>query len=154
MRLPNFDYSQNGAYFITIRTHHAECLFGAVGVMTQAKRMMIDTFFEVIHSYPRVYCPKMVVMPNHVHAVIVIQRADVESAPTIADIVQSFKRYSTIRYCTLVNNGCALTFQRKLWQRSYYDRVIRSEQEYIAALKYIDENPLKWKLSLRQKIDL
>lgn len=94
-----------------------------------------------------------VVMPNHFHAIIVIQkdyyqkrfeRADMESAPTLSDIVQTFKRRSTIEYIKLVKQGLAAPFDKKVWQRSYHDHIIRNEKEFRMIWEYIDENPLKW----------
>ena len=85
-------------------------------------------------------------MPNHVHALIVIERADMESAPTIIDIVQGFKRYSTIKLSKLVKEGQIPPYNDKVWQRSFYDHVVRNEQDYLEIWRYIDENPMKWKL--------
>ncbi|MCI6142584.1 MAG: hypothetical protein MR682_08165, partial [Subdoligranulum variabile] len=92
-RIPGYDYSQNGAYFITICTHQKRLLFGnlsqeAVGADSISARMVRCVFAEVIDRYPAVSCPYSVVMPNHFHALVVIARADIESAPTVVEIVQ------------------------------------------------------------------
>ena len=102
IRLKEFDYSQNGAYFVTICTKDRKMLFGDVG-------------------------------------------ADSISAPTISEIVQEFKRYSTLEYIKLVKEKLLPPFDKQIWQRSFYDHVIRNEYDYRGIWEYIDTNPLKWK---------
>lgn len=86
--LQGYDYSQNGAYFITICTHQRRMLFGPnrapVGADSISARMAARVFREIIGQYPTVQCHYFVVMPNHFHALVEIQRprADMESAPT------------------------------------------------------------------------
>lgn len=155
LRLPEYDYSQNGAYFITICTQNRETLFGDVGADSISARMISDIFEKTISDYEDINCPIFVVMPNHFHAIITIEkdycqngfeRADIESAPTISEIVQTFKRRSTIEYIKLVKQGLAQPFDKKVWQRSYHDHIIRNERDFRMIWKYIDENPLNWKI--------
>ena len=86
--LQGYDYSQNGAYFITICTHQRRMLFGPnrapVGADSISARMAARVFREIIGQYPAVHCRYFVVMPNHFHALVEIERAraDMESAPT------------------------------------------------------------------------
>jgi REP element-mobilizing transposase RayT len=145
IRLKDFDYSQNNAFFITICTHNRKTLFDTVGADSISARLIDDIFRKIIEQYPNVYCPKYVVMPNHFHAIIVMNRADMESAPTLSEVVQAFKRYSTIEYIKLVKMGVLPAFKKQIWQRSFYDHVIRNEQDYLDIWKYIDENPLIWR---------
>ena len=144
MRLQEYDYSQTNAYYITICTHEKENLFGNVGADSISARMINDVFLETIEQYSNVKCPKYVIMPNHMHAIIVIERADMESAPTIPEIIQTFKRHTTIKYIEMVKQNTLPPFNKQIWQRSYYDHVIRNEQEYQKIWEYIDTNPLKW----------
>ena len=146
LRLSNYDYSQNGAYFVTICTYKKENLFGDVGADSISARTVAETFEEILSGYPQVCCPKYVIMPNHFHALIVIERADMESAPTVMEIVQGFKRYSTIKLSKLVKEGQMRPYNGKVWQRSFYDHVVRNEQDYLEILQYIEENPIKWQL--------
>ena len=87
--LQGYDYSQNGAYFITICTHQRRMLFGPnrtpVGADSISARMAARVFREIIGQYPAVQCRYFVVMPNHFHALVEIERAraDMESAPTL-----------------------------------------------------------------------
>ena len=106
--------------------------------------MIERTFLETIRQYSCVDSPIYVVMPNHFHAIITISRADMESAPTISEIIQSFKRYSTIEYVKMVNDGTLPPFEKQIWQRSFYDHVIRNRDDYDEIYKYIYENPMKW----------
>ena len=157
LRLIGFDYSTNGAYFITICTHNRVNLFGDVGADSISAQMIANTFEDVIEQYSDIYCPNYIVMPNHFHAIIVIEkemqfagmsgieyRADIESAPTISEIVQSFKRYSTLKYIKMVNEGVLPPFDKKIWPRSFHDHIIRNEKEYCKIYEYITNNPITW----------
>ena len=144
LRLQNFDYSSSGAYFITICTKDRKMLFAPVGADSISARMVERTFLETIRQYDGVDSPIYVVMPNHFHAIITVSRADMESAPTVSEIVQSFKRYSTVEYVKMVKDGILPPFDKQIWQRSFYDHVIRNRDDYNEIYKYIYENPMKW----------
>ena len=143
-RLTGYDYSTNGAYFITICTKDKKPIFGYVGADSISARTIRRTFIETIQKYPQIASPIFTVMPNHFHAIITIERADMESAPTISEVIQSFKRYSTIECIKLVKKGKISKFDKQIWQRSFYDHVIRDEKGYIKIWNYIEGNPSKW----------
>lgn len=106
---------------------------------------MVDQIYtDVINEYKNVYSPKYVIMPNHFHAIIVIERANMESAPTISEVIQTFKRRTTIEYINLVKQGFLPPFDKSIWQRSFYDHIIRNEQDYNEIWQYIENNPQKW----------
>lgn len=153
LRLQNYEYNTPGAYFITVCTKEKKLLFGPVGADSISARIVKRTFEEVIKEYSCVECPIFTVMPNHFHALIVIARADMESAPTISEIVQSFKRYSTIEYVKLVKSGVLPPFDKQIWQRSFYDHVIRNQKEYDEIYRYIEENPIKWELDKLYRVE-
>ena len=144
IRLRNFDYSTPGAYFITICTKDRKPLFGPVGADSISAQMVERTFVETLQKYECVDSPIYVVMPNHFHAIITITRADIESAPTVSEIVQSFKRYSTLEYIKLVKEGVLPPFDKQVWQRTFYDHIIRGREDYDEIAKYIYENPMRW----------
>ncbi len=148
IRWENYDYSQPGGYFITICTKDRRPIFGPVGADSISARLVERTFLETIDQYRNVECPIYVVMPNHFHAIIVIlgtdARADMESAPTVSEIVQSFKRYSTVEYVKMVKEGVVPPFDKQIWQRSFYDHVIRNRDDFEQIAKYIYENPMRW----------
>lgn len=75
----------------------------------------------------------------------ILMRADIESAPTcVPRIIQSFKRHSTIEYIRMVKGGILPPFDGRVWQRGYWDRIIRSEKELEKLSEYISNNPLNW----------
>ena len=115
LRLENFDYSSSGAYFITICTKDRKMLFAPVGADSISARMVERTFLETIQQYDGFDSPIYVVMPNHFHAIITISRADMESAPTVSEIVQTFKRYSTVEYTKMVKDGILPPFDKQMW---------------------------------------
>lgn len=146
IRLPEYDYSSNGAYFLTICTQNKAEFFGGGGIDSPVGQMIGETFEEVLSNYPQMRCPQYVVMPNHFHALVVVDKMSEKPSATIARMVQAFKSKTTVAYIRMVKSGKAVPFEGKLWQRSYYDHVIRNEQDYLETWKYIEENPLKWKL--------
>lgn len=146
LRLAEHDYSGNGAYFITVCTHNKVKLFGDVGGNSCAAQMICDMFEQTLSRYPQVSCPKYVVMPNHFHALVCIDTMDNTSPATVADVMRSFKSRPTVEYIRLVKEGKAPPFEGKVWQRSYYDHVIRNERDFQEVWKYIEENPIKWQL--------
>ncbi len=141
-RLPYYDYSQVGYYFITICTKHKEQLFGKVvgADVLIGPRVVLSPYGEavetVIVQIPEI--EKYVIMPNHVHLIIHLgSSADGPmgtSAPThnISQIVRYLKR--------AVTTACGET----VWQRSFHDHIIRNEADYLRIWSYIDTNPNKW----------
>ncbi|MEG0620998.1 MAG: transposase, partial [Raoultibacter sp.] len=73
-RLEGYDYSSNGAYFVTICTHNREILFGNVGADSISARMVENVWHKIINQYENIQCPHHVIMPNHFHAIIVVER--------------------------------------------------------------------------------
>ncbi len=129
---------------MTICTQGRQKLFGDVGADSISARMLKAIWEETLALFPTVQCSKFVIMPNHFHAIIEIQRADMESAPTLSEVVQTFKRYSTIEYARLVKQGAAAPFDKRVWQRSFHDHILRNERGYHRVWEYIDTNPQKW----------
>ena len=143
-RIPGYDYSTNGAYFITVCTHEKKPIFGDVGADSISARMIERTFLECIQKYPQVKSPIFTVMPNHFHAIIIIDRADMESAPTVSNVVRDFKRYSTLEYIKMVKDEKLPPFTERIWQRSFHDHVIRNEAGLLKIWNYIEGNPSRW----------
>ena len=146
IRIPHYDYGQNGAYFVTICTHNRAHLFGEINNPSLASQMIDQTFQKTIGQHSGVSCPKYVIMPDHFHAIIMIDHSAGPNPPTLAQIIQDFKRYSTLEYIKLVNKGLLPRFEKHIWQRSYYDHVIRNQQDFDEIWQYIENNPVKWKL--------
>ena len=140
-RLPDFDYSGPGAYFITICTAGKQPLFWSVGATcgrpplspagaaVEREIRLLDTV------YPAVRVDHFVVMPNHVHLLLSIESAEdgrPQAAPTVSRVVQQFKGAVTKKLGASV------------WQKSFHDHVIRDQADYLVRWRYIDENPARW----------
>ncbi len=142
-RLQDFDYSNNGYYFITICTHNKKHIFGCV----DHNSIRLNTFgriaAEEIDNIPRHYqsieIPKYVVMLNHIHAIVAVNSTERSrpfptTIPTIMGLYKSGVSKRIHMYEPDID----------VWQRSFYDHIIRNENEYLRVWQYIDENPLKW----------
>jgi REP element-mobilizing transposase RayT len=157
IRLKEYDYSQEGAYFVTICTHKKVCILSEItnGEMRLNKygNVVIKCWLEVPHHFPNVEIDTFVVMPNHFHGILVIHdcRGEVtsptpkgaETAPlrryTLGQIMAYFK-YQTTKS---INQICH-TPGTRLWQRNYYEHVIRNEHDLNDIRQYILDNPVKW----------
>lgn len=160
IRLRGYDYSQAGAYFVTICVQGRECLFGEiVGAgprvrpdapsemrLNAAGMMAQEIWQEMPEQYPGVDLDAFVVMPNHVHGIVVLvgPRQTQGAAPTLPDIVRQYKTLTMKRYADGVRHCGWRPFPGRLWQRNYWERVIRDEQELQAVREYIQNNPAQW----------
>ncbi len=147
-RLKNYDYSSEGAYFITICTHQKQkilCDIVGDGVYDIPQTdlshygLIADKYIQKMNSqYNNVFIDKYVVMPNHIHLILVIKNNGMSQAPSptnaiIPKFVSLYKRY------------CNREIGRNIWQRSYHDHIIRDERDYLKIWNYIDTNPQKWR---------
>ncbi len=151
-RLTGYDYSQNGAYFLTVCTknrckilseigitastleeHHGVCLL-PYGVVAESVILHMDRI------YAHISVDKYVIMPDHIHFLIAIHgdyKENVEGTSEIARFIGTFKRF------------CNREYGRNIWQRGYFDHVIRNQMDYDQTWQYIDNNPQKWALQKR-----
>ncbi len=160
MRLENYDYSQNGYYFVTVCTKDRKSLFWnneptqndcRGGYHPPEKQTFVEylsDYGKIVNSaiqaiskhYANVKIDKYVIMPDHVHMILILSNEDkcgrIISAPTksIAIIIGQMKRWVS------KNIGASI------WQKSYYEHVIRNETEYFETLEYIMNNPLRREL--------
>ncbi len=170
IRLQGYDYTQPGAYFITICTQDRACLFGEVmdGEMrlNDAGQMVHVEWESLPKRFPRVALDAFVIMPNHLHGIIVItdhpvncaglvpaqnnrtttNRATTRVAPTVGDIVGAFKSRTTVLYTHGVKQRRGPPFAGRLWQRNYYEYIIRDHRFLNRIREYILQNPLQWEL--------
>ena len=148
-RLKGFDYSQNGAYFITICTHNRECILGNIvgqGLapaetnLSQYGKIAKDQLLNLENRYKTIKIDKYIIMPNHIHIIVIIDNtAGASPCPTISDIICSFKSLTT-RVCNKSYNK-----PQKIFQTSFHDHIIRNEKDYQKIWEYIDTNIVKWK---------
>ena len=135
IRLRGYDYAQVGWYFVTVCTQDHLCLFGHVvdGQMqlTTAGRMVRTAWDHVPDHCPCVQTDAFVVMPNHIHAVIVLSPAG--SVLPLPDVVRRFKTFTTRQYIVGVRRYGWPAFAGRLWQRNYYEHIIRSERASLCA---------------------
>jgi len=152
IRLKGYDYSRSGAYFVTICAQNRVCLFGEIvnGEMTlnDAGLMVKTVWFNLPNHYPNVGLDQYVIMPNHFHGIIELSNnvgAGLKPAPTkrhgLPEIVRGFKTFSSRRI-----NKIHHTPGVKLWQRNYYEHIIRNENELNRIREYIINNPAQWAL--------
>jgi REP element-mobilizing transposase RayT len=124
--------------------------FGSVenGVLTlnDAGQMVASLWRANIDRYSGAALDAYVVMPNHLHAIVFLGTDPAKSGPgtSLVQIVGSFKSSTTVNYIRGVNEGIYSPFDKTLWQRSFYDRMLRDEKTLKAARLYIEGNPGRW----------
>ena len=139
-RLSNYDYSQNGAYFITICVKDREPILSRISVGANCVRLtdfgkVIDCEIKKINViYECVFVDNYVIMPNHIHLLIRIENDSrrPQVAPTVGRIIKQFKGSVTKK------------LGMSVWQKGFYDHVVRDEYDYQIRWQYIDDNPPKW----------
>ena len=144
-RLAEYDYSQPGAYFVTVCTKNRECILSTVvgGDAHIAPYTALTPVGMVVEKYLRSIpgVGEYVIMPNHVHMILRISAKDVRegpmwaSAPTDASVPQLIRSWKIL---------VSKELECSIWQRSYYDHVIRSEHDYLVKAQYILDNPARW----------
>ena len=149
-RLPKYDYSQNGAYFVTICLKpRLPILSQVVGagprparsVLTPLGQLIADTWNDLPNHNPGISLGPFIVMPDHIHGVVILEgRAGLGPAPTpLPELMRQLKSFSARRI-----NQFRGTPGAPLWQRGYYEHVIRSQQDLDEAAEYILGNPGRW----------
>jgi putative transposase len=139
IRLKEFDYSAPGAYFVTICTHNRLPLF-----RDQHRRDLVDrSWLQVPSHFPTVRLDEMVVMPDHIHFIVfltdsseTVSQGAPRRAPTLADVVRAFKGDAAREI-----NRLRRTPGSPVWQRNYYEHIVRDEAELARIREYIRNNP-------------
>jgi putative transposase len=157
IRLPEYDYSREGAYYITICTQDRKCLFGEILngriALSECGRIVDDWWQNIPDRYPGVILDEYAIMPNHMHAVIIIG-GDVDNGVgaihelplrikrrgmILSKIIGYFKMNSARQINQTQNTpGCPV------WQRNYWEHVIRNERSLYKIREYIHGNPWHW----------
>ena len=148
IRIKNFDYSSEHYYFITICCQNRALLFGKIElgnlVLNNAGTMINDVWAKLPNKFPHIKLHNHIVMPNHFHGVIEIIDTSTKTVIPLHQIVQWFKTMTTNFYIKNVRLNSWTSFNGKLWQRNYYEHVVRNEKSLIAILEYINSNPKNW----------
>ncbi len=172
IRLKGYDYSKEGLYFITICTQNREHLFGEIVdgkmILNEYGEIVKNKWYDLINHNNYIKLDEFIIMPNHIHGIIEIeynvgvplvgtqttdtQINETESkqgqaqgvAHTVCEIIGGFKSKTTCEYIKMVKNGILPPFEKRIWQRNYYENIIRNEKHYKNVSEYIKNNPQKW----------
>jgi REP element-mobilizing transposase RayT len=164
IRLRGYDYAGLGAYFVTICAHNRACLFGEIAEgnvrLNEAGHMVVQWWQELSQKFPSIEIDESIVMPNHVHGILAFIGAPLcgrpnpsnreqpgrsrRAAPTLGDVMTWLKTMTTNAYIRGVKDSGWNPFEGTLWQRNYYEHIIRDEHSLDALRRYIVDNPAKW----------
>ena len=170
IRLAGYDYAAAGAYFVTVCTHEARCLFGEALageiLLNDAGRMVEQVWSDLPRRFARAALDAFIVMPNHVHGIILIgctgdpcdrplsgsdlttgeYKIRPHGTPTgsLGRIIQAFKSITTHMYARQVHAAQWASFNHRLWQRNYYEHIIRNVDDLRYIRRYILGNPQQW----------
>jgi putative transposase len=134
LRLRDYDYSHAGLYFVTTCVKGWRCLFGTVAddrvVLSSLGAIAQECLVSIVEHHRDVLLDSYVVMPNHVHAVVGIGE---DSASALGVVVGTYKGAVS-----------RVSGKADLWQRGYYDHVVRDESDLARIRRYIESNPIQW----------
>lgn len=163
IRLRDYDYSVEGAYFVTLVTYHRLCLFGSKSngeiELNPSGRIAFDQWTQLGNRFPQSDFSTFVIMPNHVHGIIYINRCagedihklDIQdntvepskippiTPRSLGAIVRAYKASVSFR----INAMRGFSYP-PIWQRNYYEQIICNEKEFENICKYIEANPERW----------
>ncbi len=164
IRLRSFDYSQPGSYFITVCTHHREYFFGNIvdeeTVLSPIGQIVAGQWHSIPQRFRGVKLDEFIVMPNHIHGILHIVgaplagardhgniRATARVAPTsVGNIVGAYKSICAQHCFRWIKEHNPSRVLGKLWQRNYYEHIIRNDDELMNIREYIIHNPINWEL--------
>lgn len=160
VRLKNYDYSANGAYYVTVCTHNRAKLFGTIvgatlrGRPNRPDKMIEKWVLELENKFDNLKIDKYIIMPDHIHLLISVSdnlTGDHTGSP-LPFVIDWFKTMTTNEYIRGVKNGIYPPFDKHIWQRNYFEHVVRCEQDYEEIWRYIEENPLKHYLRITNNL--
>jgi len=154
LRLPGYDYSNEGTYFVTICTHNRRCVLGEIidgSFRANAEDNIVkECWYELPYHYAGLALDAFGVMPNHVHGVLAFLddvgaglKPALAGKPrrNLAEVVRAFKTFSSRRV-----NGLRGTRGVAVWQRGYYEHIVRGEKGLSEIRRYIADNPKNWEM--------
>ncbi len=149
-RLKNFDYSSNGAYFITICTQNRKNILSTITLVGEGSPLpqlspygkIVDNWIQKLpNKYQEISVDSYVIMPNHIHILLSITKDDGRGDPSpTVDTVMGWLKYQSTKDINKMRN----TMGVKIFQRSFYDHIVRNYDDYCEIHKYIYENPMRW----------
>ena len=158
IRLKGFDYRWPGAYFVTICTFHKRCVFGAIlesGVrLSPEGKVAQQAWVDIPKHFPHAEAGPFVIMPNHVHGIIILNALPAGRRGTACRAPTSFGRPVAGSLSTIVRSYKSAVTRTvhlrrpfstpPLWQRGFYERVVRGEEDLRRIAEYLEENPRRW----------
>ena len=144
LRLPAYDYTGSGPYFVTTCTHGRRCIFGTIAngetQLNALGKIAALCWLDLPSHYPGTILDEFVVMPNHLHAILLLGQ-DGGATHALPEVIRGFKTFSARRINETRSTGGA-----PVWQRGYHERVIRNEDSLAEIRKYVVSNPATWDL--------
>ena len=135
-RIPGYDYSRKNYYFITVCTHNKVKLFGKPFQLNRYGNLAAEYIERMQHIFPGVKVDNYVVMPNHIHAIIVLGEAK-DRSQSLSTVIGQYK--------TAVTKAVRKDHpELVVWQRSFHDHIIRNQADYERIWEYVQYNPQKW----------
>ena len=161
IRYPGYDYAQPGAYFVTIVTYHRECIFGQIVFkkihLSPLGQIIGDLWEQIPMHFVNIEVEPFVIMPNHIHGIITIKdcRGTIYRAPTADnhhDYLERFGNPVPGSLSTIIRTYKAAVSRlakkklgiTNIWQRNYYEHIIRNQSEMEKIGQYILTNPDQW----------
>ena len=137
-RIPHYNYATCNYYFVTICTHNKTCIFGKPGQLNQFGMISYECIELISKFYPNVQIDKFVVMPNHIHMIVVIGAKEKQAKlPNLSHVIGQYKMAVTKKIRLLKPDLI-------VWQRSFHDHIIRNQKSFEKIWLYIENNPVKW----------
>ncbi len=170
-RLKDYDYSMDGYYFVTVCSNNRQNILGEydkniVGTglapvryknnikLSKIGQIIDNQWNNIPNQYENIELDQYTIMPNHIHGILIIhKRTGASPVPTISTIIGSFKSKSSIEYLKYIKQN-NLNISGQIWQRSFYDHVIRNERSLNAIREYISLNPENWEQDIDNLINL
>ena len=171
-RLKDYNYSTNGYYFVNVCSKDRQNIFGEyidnpVGTALAAVRnnktniqlsilgqIINEQWIDIPNQYDNVQLDQYIIMPNHIHGILIInKRTGASPVPTLSSIIGSFKSKTSLKYLQYIKNN-NLNISGQIWQRSFYDHIIRTDRSLNAIREYITNNPQNWENDIDNLINL
>jgi len=159
IRLPGYDYNQTGGYFFTLVTKLRECLFGEITdnemILSPLGVIARECWYEIPTHFPNISLDAFIIMPNHLHGIIIIneppRRGTIYRAPT-SYTMEKFGKPTIGSLPTIIRTYKAAVTRRagielnmsSIWQKNYYEHILRGDEDYRHISAYIESNPLNW----------
>jgi REP element-mobilizing transposase RayT len=156
-RLKEYNYSENGAYFITICTHNRKQILSNIivgtGVLDCPKIKLLkygeiaDKYIKQLNDfYDNISVEKYVIMPDHIHLLLNVQNGQSRTpVPTDFNLKIDNKNSQVAKFVSTFKRFCNKEYGKNIWQSRYYDHVIRNQADYNEIWQYIENNPVRWR---------